>query len=197
MALGGSQLVAAALFSQWSALLGLQRHTLALTQVLILSFSTWISLLQRADPGLIAAAAMWLHQFALIGAGNRRAATAASAAAATLAHAAEAVAEHGGGGAFGLRGFFGGSCGLLSGVFGGSSPADDEVINVAVYFGYLFFWSLALWMTSRHRDDNALHNRAMVEAAAERAERCQALVHEMLPPAGRGAGRGKSVRFVS
>ena len=33
VALGASQLVAAALFSQWSALLGLQRHTLALTQV--------------------------------------------------------------------------------------------------------------------------------------------------------------------
>ena len=64
-----SQVAIVLLLSQWARLLGLQRNTITLTQVLIVGCDTWVSLLQRADHGLVASVVMWAHQIAVASAG--------------------------------------------------------------------------------------------------------------------------------
>ena len=50
-----AQVGSTCMFSEFSRLLCMQRATITLTHVLIQTFATWIVLMQRADPGMIAA----------------------------------------------------------------------------------------------------------------------------------------------
>ena len=61
-----SQVAIVLLLSQWARLLGLQRNTITLTQVLIVGCDTWASLLQRADHGLVASVVMWAHHIVVV-----------------------------------------------------------------------------------------------------------------------------------
>ena len=64
-----SQVAIVLLLSQWARLLGLQRNTITLTQVLIVGCETWVSLLQRAEHGLAASVVLWAHHMAVVAVG--------------------------------------------------------------------------------------------------------------------------------
>ena len=63
----------------------------------------------------------------------------------------------------------------------------------AIFFLFLFLWSLVLWVISRTRDRDAAQDKTLEKTAAEQAARCRVLVNAMLPPVAMEAIRERLV----
>ena len=138
-----SQAIAACLLSEFAAGMGLTRNTITTTQLFTEGFVAWISLLQRADAGLLVASIIWVHHIALVVAADSR------------------------------------------------WPADAEPAHDIMFFAGLLLWSAAIWEAQRERDREADDDHGLQLEAALRAQACQELVHELLPPPVEAAVRSR------